>query len=80
MFVDNEAGRADLTTGAARNRMAPMLVYTMWSVTERYEIAVWVERVPSKPNPADLPSGGQVLPLETGPNKELASSDELRCV
>ena len=58
-FVGNEAACAASTGGAAKNGAAPVLVYTMWAVACRHDIAFWTERAPPKFNPADLPSGGR---------------------
>ena len=73
-FVGNLAACAALTQGKAKNRMALMLVYVMWSVAARSNKAGWVERVPSRPDPVDFPSGSQDPPFGAGANKERASS------
>ena len=55
LSVGNEAAGAAPTKGASKNRLALALVYTLWSVAACYDIAFWIERVPTKLNPADLP-------------------------
>ena len=77
--VDDEAACAALTKGAANNKEALMLVFTTRSLAAQYDEATWAERVPSKANPADLPSRNKELAFKTEPiyrsfrNKELLS-------
>ena len=59
IFVDYEAACAALTTGAARNRCALLLVYTLWSVVAQFDLQIWIERAPSAQNPADLWTWGE---------------------
>ena len=56
LVVDNEAASSALAKDAAKNRMALALVFTLWSVAARCDIALWVGRAPCKLNLADMPS------------------------
>ena len=47
LFGDNEAACAALTSGAAKNRCALLLVYTIWSVLAQIDLQIWIERVAS---------------------------------
>ena len=76
MVVDDEAACAALTKGAAENKVALMLVYAMWAVVARYDIAIGMERVPTNRNPAELPSREQALSSKTEQRMEIASLDE----
>ena len=44
--VSNEAACTALTKGAAKNKVASMLVFTMWSLLAQYDVAIWTGRVP----------------------------------
>ena len=58
LFVDNEAARAELVKGATSSAASAELVTEFWSLAARAVVAVWVDRVPSRSNPADGPSRG----------------------
>ena len=75
--MDNEVAREALATGTAKNKVDLMLVITTWAVAARYDVAIWVARVPSKLNPAVLPSRDRELLFETEPKMELSTLDEL---
>ena len=77
IFVDNEAACAALTTGAAKNRCALLLVYTLWSVVAQFDLQIWIERVPSAQNPADLPSGNRQLSFPTEDRQELPTFGQM---
>ena len=76
LICGDEADCAASTKGAAKSKVALMLVYTLWAAAARYGMDTWAE-LPAKPNPADLPSGARELPVETEPKTELASIDGL---
>ena len=44
--------------------MARMIVYAIWPVTSRCDIAFWIWRVSSTPNLADLPFIAREPPFE----------------
>ena len=76
-FVDNEAACSALTTGAARNRCALLLVYTLWSVVAQFDLQIWIERAPSAQNPADLPSRNRSLSFYTEERQELPDISQM---
>ena len=61
VFTDNRAAHAITCKGSARERDLARLARKFWELIERNGISVWIEWVPTKSNPADLPSR---LPLE----------------
>ena len=77
LFVDNEAVCAALTNGAAKNKVALMLVFVMWSLAAQYCIALGAERVPSEVNPAYLRSRGKELSFKTEPRVDLVTATKL---
>ena len=56
LHVDNEGARAALREGTATNKVALLLIDTSRAVVARYDVAIWVERVPTYRTPAKLPS------------------------
>ena len=56
LFVDNEAARAALIKGVSSSRPSAELVGWFWQSCAEHCIHIWIERVPSKSNPADGPS------------------------
>ena len=39
LSADEEAACAALTTGAAKSKVSPVLVYAVWGVADRYDVA-----------------------------------------
>ena len=56
MFVDNEAAKSALIKGTSTTNVAARLVHQFWGTVAEVEAHVWVDRVPSRSNPADGPS------------------------
>ena len=56
LFVDNDAARHALVKGRSTNAASDEILITFWEIVAEHEIQIWVERVPSKSNPADGPS------------------------
>ena len=56
-----------------------MLVSPPWAAAARYDVAIWVGRVPDKVNPAGFPSSAGELSFETETRDEPAI-DELLCL
>ena len=61
LLVDNGAAYAALAESATGNKVALTLAFTLSAVAARYDIGVWVGRVPTIANPADLLPGKQEL-------------------
>ena len=77
LFVDIEAACSALTEDATKNKVALLAAYTPWAVAARYNVAVWVERVPTEVNQADSPPRNQKLSSETVAQKDLATIAQL---
>ena len=60
VFVDNNGARAGLVKGISRAKESAQLVEDFWRLVAKLGAFVWVERVPSRSNPADAPSRGAV--------------------
>ena len=58
VFVDNDAARAALVAGGSRALPSAKLVGEFWQLAAEYHLYPWVERVPTRSNPADAPSRG----------------------
>ena len=56
VFVDNEPARAALIKGATSALASARIVGEIWKNLAEIEAHIWVERVPSRSNPADGPS------------------------
>ena len=56
IWTDNAGGEGALKGGAARSQDHNMLVHGIWLWAWRMGCSLWVERVPTKENSADLPS------------------------
>jgi hypothetical protein len=56
IYCDNVGGERAMQAGAARAEDHNRLVHAMWMATMKLNLAVWIDRVPTKENIADLPS------------------------
>ena len=66
LFAGNEAACVALTKGARKDAIASMLISTLWAIAPQSDVAVFTERVPSKVNPAGLPSRDEEISFPTG--------------
>ena len=56
LFVDNEDARCYIISGYTANARGARIVAQIWVEAARWDISLWIERAPSKENPADHPS------------------------
>ena len=56
VFVDNEGARFGLIAGYTSNSWGARIIAQIWLEVARFDLAFYVERVPSKLNPADSTS------------------------
>ena len=61
LFVDNDGARGSLIKGVSTSRPSARIVNWFWHTAAENELYVWVDRVPSKSNPADAPSRGSFV-------------------
>lgn len=59
LFNDNEGAQASICKGWSTDPENQGLIERTWRQLLELDCKVWIERVPSKGNPADLPSRGQ---------------------
>jgi hypothetical protein len=55
-YCDNVGGEHAMAAGAARSKDHNRMIHSMWMLALQLDIALWVDRVPTKENIADLPS------------------------
>ena len=63
IYTDNNAALAALINGDSSPTAAFALVAVFWFLAASYNIAIWLERVETKRNIADLPTRGVTLPF-----------------
>ena len=63
LFTDSEAVRASFLKSWLANEDSDRLMDVIFDIEARFEIPVWIERVPSQSNPADILSRGVVTVL-----------------
>ena len=56
LWVDNEGARCSIISGYSAKSWGARIVAQIWVEVARHDIALWVDRVPTKENPADAPS------------------------
>ena len=60
VMVDNEPAQASLVKGWSHDPDCQVLVEATWTILLKTMQWIWIERVPSKANPADGPSRAQM--------------------
>ena len=53
VWVDNEGARYGIIAGYSGNSFGARIIAQIWVEAARHDLALWVERVPTKENPAD---------------------------
>ena len=56
LFIDNDAARHALVKGKSANAASYRILHQFWEFAAEHEMMIWIERVPTKSNPADGPS------------------------
>ena len=76
-YVDNDPASNGLVKGSAPHPIAQNFIRRFWQLTLTRSISVWLERVPSPINWADMPTRYVKLPTETLSEREFPFLDEL---
>ena len=64
LYMDNNAALAALINGDSSAKSAFYLIALFWFLAAKFNIAIWLERVDTKRNIADLPTRSVKLPFE----------------
>ena len=75
IYTDNNAALAALINGDSSSGAAFALIAVFWFLAASYNIAIWLERVETKRNIADLPTRGVEIPFTI---RETETSPPLR--
>ena len=62
-YMDSNNSPSAMTRGDSNTAVIAVWVSRAWELIQRHHIRAWFSRVPSKLNPADLPTRGKRLPL-----------------
>ena len=76
-YVDNDPASNGLVKGAAHHHIAQNFIRRFWQLTLKNSISVWVERVPSPINWADMPTRKVKIPVESLSFREFPKINEL---
>ena len=63
IYMDNNNCLSAMTRGDSNTEAIAILVGRIWGTLQRYHISAWFSRIPSKLNPADLPTRNKRLPF-----------------
>ena len=63
IYMDNNNCLSAMTRGDSNTEAVAILVGRIWGTLQRYHISAWFSRIPSKLNPADLPTRDKRLPF-----------------
>ena len=62
IYMDSNNSLAAITRGAPNTAVIAIRVDRAWELIQRRGARAWFSRVPSKLNPADLPTRGRKMP------------------
>ena len=65
LYIDNNNVLTSLVRGDSSSDFIASMVACFWRIAESFSIDVWLGRVHSKRNPADLPTRNSHLPFKT---------------
>ena len=74
LYIDNNNVITSLVRGDSSNDLIAAMVACFWRIAEAYNIDIWLGRVNTKLNPADLPTRKAKIPF---PVKERVEFREL---
>ena len=63
IYIDRNAALAALINGDSSSEAACLLIATFWFLAAAFDISIWLERVDTARNIADLPTRGCPLPF-----------------
>ena len=66
IYVDNNCALSSLVRGTAKSEVLANLVQLFWFYAEKYNIKIWLERVHSAKNIADVPTRNKRIPYKAG--------------
>ena len=64
LYIDNNNVLTSLVRGDSGTDIIAAMIALFWRISESYQIDIWLGRVPSKRNPADLPTRSASLPFK----------------
>ena len=67
-YMDSNNSLSAMTRGDSNTAIIAVPVGRAWCLIQRFHIRAWFSMVPSKLNPADLPTRGKRLPFKGGKN------------
>ena len=63
LYIDNNNVLTSLVRGDSSSELMAAMIACFWKIAEEFSIDIWLGRVPSKKNPADLPTREVELPF-----------------
>ena len=80
LYMDNNAALAALVNGDSTATAAFQLIATLWYIVASFDIALWLERVDTALNIADLPTRNRTIPFPILEEKRFPPlSEALEC-
>ena len=76
-YVDNNCALTALIKGSAKSEVLNNLVQLFWYYVQKFDIKIWLERVPSTRNVADLPTRNKLIPFKAGITRKFTKLMEL---
>ena len=63
LYIDNDTASNSMVRGECADPFLAAMIRSFWKLSEKLQIDVWIGRVGSSVNPADLPTRQKTLPF-----------------
>ena len=77
VYIDNNCALSALVKGSAKSEVLANVVQIFWLYVQKFEIEIWLQRVPSTRNIADLPTRGRRIPFQAEEELRFSKLDQL---
>ena len=79
LYIDNDTASNSMVRGECADAFLAAMIKSFWKLSEKLQVDVWIGRVGSPVNPADLPTRNKTLPFPIKRNIQFRSLFALLC-
>ena len=79
LYIDNDTTSNSMVRGECADPYLAAMIRSFWKLSEKLQVDVWIGRVGSKVNPADLPTRQKTLPFPVQRTIQFKSLFALLC-
>ena len=79
LYIGNDTASNTMIRGDCADPFLAAMIKTFWKLAEKLQVDIWISRVGSTVNPADLPTRNKTLPFPIQLNIQFKSLFALLC-